>query len=206
MNYFENSFGVNVKEDWDTFWWEKLNDYYRTQEFVVGVQFTATVENGVVDVVCVGDQVEQAMQVLRSTRFLDVIRTINKHVFVGTVVFADGYYKLQEDRVYLLGLYDNRRETTSRVDVDPIVEQINMNAYGSKFYEFPKIGMARFTEALERIKKLPDDGEGLEQIESDVAASLLMLVDNEPSLINPVVPKVGVVMNGVFGYTFNYLR
>ena len=206
MDYIVKTFGVDVKEDWDTFWWEKLNDYYRTYEFVVGVQFTAAVKDGVVDVVCVGDQAEKALEVLKSSRFLDVVRTINKYVFVGTVVFADGYYKLAEDRVYVLGVFDNRHEITQRLDESPVVEQINKNAYGATFYEFPKIGMARFTEALERIKKLPDDGEGLEQIESDVAASLLMLVDNEPSLINPDVQKVGVVMNGVFGYTFNYLR
>lgn len=79
-----------------------------------------------------------------------------------------------------------------------------MNSYGVRYELAQIMGVADFKGAVKEIKNLPEDG-NTDEVESQIISNFDVLLQS-PSGVNPELPKKGVTLFGMFGYTFFYKK
>lgn len=203
MSTIDNSRGVNVLQDWDNFFANKMMDYYAVREEVVGEWFT--VFKSLVQVE--PDAPSSVLQAVNSSKLPLMMRSVRREIVLIGVVAGPGIkgnpYNLTSNRVFIVDIFDKTRGmyyTTQ--ELTNFVNMISVNPYGTKYTPGPIVGLVDFKAAVQAVKALPE-GATTEDIENEVLASLNMLLQT-PSLINPSMDKQGLLFAGLYGYTFNY--
>lgn len=209
MSYIEQVRGVDVLQDWDNFFESKLADYYTVKEEVVGEWFT--IDKGVVSTeVAHGDS--SVMSAINSTKLPTIMRSIKQDLVVVAVVAGPDIkgnpYNLDKKKAFIVDIFNRATGLFfTPPELIAFVDKISTNPYGAKFVAGPIVGLVDFKAAVQAIKDLKEDqGEDADtsQIESNVLASLNLVLHNTPSTINPELEKQGLLFAGLFGYTFNY--
>jgi hypothetical protein len=204
MSYFSDAKGVDVLQDWDNFFANKLTDYYTVKEEVIGEWFTF--ESGVVTA---EDTTKQAAvkQAVKDSKLTMALFGSKKPIIVVGVVTGPGIkgnpYNLTEKKVYIVDVF-NKDKGMYYTDQELIgfAQTISINPYGKTFAAGPIIGVADFKTAVQAIKDL-SEGEGTDSVEEAVLSSLNLLLEVD-SAINPSLNRQGLLFEGLFGYTFNY--
>ncbi len=197
MSYIEDALGVNVLEDWDNFFQNKLQDYYTTKERVDGWWFT--VDGGVIE----GE--DGVAQAVRASKLNNISMTLPQDlVFVGVVAgpgINGNPYNLAQRKLFIVDIYDRNRSLFYTIqELVSFVGKLNINPYGSVFEAGPVIGVIDFRNAVEAVLSL-EEGGSTAGIETEVHNSLNVLCDSA-SLVNSAVQRKGIICQGVFGYTF----
>ncbi len=198
----EETRGVDVLQDWDNFFQNKMADYYTLKEMVIGDWFT-------IDKTLI--QVEEepptaTLQALNSTKLPLLLRSIRRDIIVVGVVAGVGIkgnpYNFTNKRAFIVDIFDKTRGIYyTPQELTRFANMISINPYGQKYTPGPIVGLVDFKAAVQAVKDLEDPNTA--GIESQVQASLNMLL-HRPSSINPEIDQQGLLFSGLTGYKFNY--
>lgn len=204
MSYIDQVRGVNVLQDWDNFFANKMADYYAVKEDVTGEWFT--VDNTGVDTAIIHDS-SSVLQEINSTRLPLIMKSIRQDIVLICVItgpnIAGNVYSLEKKQIYVVEIFN--RATGMFYTPQELVaftNKISVNPYGSKFLPGPVVGLVDFKAAVQAVKDLEDDS-NTSEVEAGVLSSLDLLL-HTPSLVNSNFEKKGLLFAGLFGYTFNY--
>lgn len=195
--------GVDVLQDWDNFFANKMLDYFTVREEVVGEWFT--VHKSVVSVEA--GTAPEVLQAINSSKLPLMMSSIRRDVvMVGVIAGPEikgNPYNLTSNRIFIVDVYDKTKGMYYSVnELVKFVNMLSVNPYGTKYTPGPVIGLIDFKAAVQAVKALPD-GASTEDIENQVLSSMNMLL-HTPSAINPLVDRQGLLFAGLYGYTFNY--
>ena len=201
MSRFDVVRGVDVREDWDNFLWNKLRDYYVVQESIDGAYFS--VSDGAVSVE--KDQVV-VLDTLTQSRLCDVLSTTKGLIVTGVVVGKDistNPYELQENKIFIVDVFNTKTGMQfGAQELQRFVEMISINAYGKEYTLAEVICLVDFKDAVKAIQDLPD-GAYTDEIEMGIVSSFNALL-HTPSCVNSTKERKGLTFSGLFDYTFHY--
>lgn len=203
MSTINASRGVDVLQDWDNFFANKMHGYFAVREEVVGEWFTVhkalvTVEPGAPSSV---------LQAVNSSKLPLMMRSVRREIVLIGVVAGPGIkgnpYGLEANRVFIVDIFDKTKNSYyTPQELTNFVNMISVNPYGTKYTPGPIVGLADFKAAVQAVQDLPE-GADTGEIENQVLTSLNMLLQS-PSTINQEMDKQGLIFTGMYGYTFNY--
>lgn len=201
MSRFDVVRGVDVREDWDNFLWNKLRDYYVVQESIDGAYFS--VSDGLVNI---ESQIAEASPVLTDSRLYDVLSTTKGLIVTGVVVGKDistNPYELQENKIFIVDVFNTKTGMQfGAQELQRFVEMISINAYGKEYALAEVICLVDFKDAVKAIQDLPD-GTYTDEIEMGIVSSFNALL-HTPSCVNNTKERKGLTFSGLFDYTFHY--
>ena len=201
MSRFDVVRGVDVREDWDNFLWNKLRDYYVVQESIDGAYFS--ISDGVV---IIESQIAEASPVLTDSRLYDVLSTTKGLIVTGVVVGKDistNPYELQENKIFIVDVFNTKTGMQfGAQELQRFVEMISINAYGKEYALAEVICLVDFKDAVKAIQDLPD-GTYTDEIEMGIVSSFNALL-HTPSCVNNTKERKGLTFSGLFDYTFHY--
>lgn len=201
MSRFDVVRGVDVREDWDNFLWNKLRDYYVVQESIDGAYFSISDE-----LVTIESQIAEASPVLTDSRLYDVLSTTKGLIVTGVVVGKDistNPYELQENKIFIVDVFNTKTGMQfGAQELQRFVEMISINAYGKEYALAEVICLVDFKDAVKAIQDLPD-GAYTDEIEMDIVSSFNALL-HTPSCVNSTKERKGLTFSGLFDYTFHY--
>lgn len=198
----EETRGVDVLQDWDNFFANKMADYYTVKEMVIGDWFT--IDKTLIQVE--EDPPTATLQALNSTKLPLLLRSIRRDIIVVGVIAGVGIkgnpYNLTNKRAFIVDIFDKTRGIYyTPQELTQFANMISINPYGQKYTPGPIVGLVDFKAAVQAVKELEDQNTAA--IESQVQASLNMLL-HRPSSINPEMDQQGLLFSGLTGYKFNY--
>lgn len=198
----EETRGVDVLQDWDNFFANKMADYYTVKEMVIGDWFT--IDKTLIQVE--EDPPTATLQALNSTKLPLLLRSIRRDIIVVGVVAGVGIkgnpYNFTNKRAFIVDIFDKTRGIYyTPQELTQFANMISINPYGQKYTPGPIVGLVDFKAAVQAVKDLEDPNTA--EIESQVQASLNMLL-HRPSSINPEMDQQGLLFSGLTGYKFNY--
>ena len=201
MSRFDVVRGVDVREDWDNFLWNKLRDYYVVQESIDGAYFS--VSDGLV---IIESHIAEASPVLTDSRLYDVLSTTKGLIVTGVVVGKDistNPYELQENKIFIVDVFNTKTGMQfGAQELQRFVEMISINAYGKEYALAEVICLVDFKDAVKAIQDLPD-GTYTDEIEMGIVSSFNALL-HTPSCVNNTKERKGLTFSGLFDYTFHY--
>lgn len=201
MSRFDVVRGVDVREDWDNFLWNKLRDYYVVQESIDGAYFSISDESVIVE-----SQIAEAYTVLADSRLYDVLSTTKGLIVTGVVVGKDistNPYELQENKIFIVDVFNTKTGMQfGAQELQRFVEMISINAYGKEYALAEVICLVDFKDAVKAIQDLPD-GAYTDEIEMGIVSSFNALL-HTPSCVNKTKERKGLTFSGLFDYTFHY--
>ena len=201
MSRFDVVRGVDVREDWDNFLWNKLRDYYVVQESIDGAYFS--ISDGLV---IIESQIAEASPVLTDSRLYDVLSTTKGLIVTGVVVGKDistNPYELQENKIFIVDVFNTKTGMQfGAQELQRFVEMISVNAYGKEYTLAEVICLVDFKDAVKAIQDLPD-GTYTDEIEMGIVSSFNALL-HTPSCVNSTKERKGLTFSGLFDYTFHY--
>lgn len=201
MSRFDVVRGVDVREDWDNFLWNKLRDYYVVQESIDGAYFSISDE-----LVIIESQIAEASPVLTDSRLYDVLSTTKGLIVTGVVVGKDistNPYELQENKIFIVDVFNTKTGMQfGAQELQRFVEMISINAYGKEYTLAEVICLVDFKDAVKAIQELPD-GAYTDEIEMGIVSSFNALL-HTPSCVNNTKERKGLTFSGLFDYTFHY--
>lgn len=201
MSRFDVVRGVDVREDWDNFLWNKLRDYYVVQESIDGAYFSISDE-----LVIIESQIAEASPVLTDSRLYDVLSTTKGLIVTGVVVGKDistNPYELQENKIFIVDVFNTKTGMQfGAQELQRFVEMISINAYGKEYALAEVICLVDFKDAVKAIQDLPD-GAYTDEIEMGIVSSFNALL-HTPSCVNNTKERKGLTFSGLFDYTFHY--
>lgn len=201
MSRFDVVRGVDVREDWDNFLWNKLRDYYVVQESIDGAYFSISDE-----LVNIESQIAEASPVLTDSRLYDVLSTTKGLIVTGVVVGKDistNPYELQENKIFIVDVFNTKTGMQfGAQELQRFVEMISINAYGKEYALAEVICLVDFKDAVKAIQDLPD-GAYTDEIEMGIVSSFNALL-HTPSCVNNTKERKGLTFSGLFDYTFHY--
>ena len=201
MSRFDVVRGVDVREDWDNFLWNKLRDYYVVQESIDGAYFSISDE-----LVNIESQIAEASPVLTDSRLYDVLSTTKGLIVTGVVVGKDistNPYELQENKIFIVDVFNTKTGMQfGAQELQRFVEMISVNAYGKEYALAEVICLVDFKDAVKAIQDLPD-GAYTDEIEMGIVSSFNALL-HTPSCVNNTKERKGLTFSGLFDYTFHY--
>ena len=201
MSRFDVVRGVDVREDWDNFLWNKLRDYYVVQESIDGAYFSISDE-----LVNIESQIAEASPVLTDSRLYDVLSTTKGLIVTGVVVGKDistNPYELQENKIFIVDVFNTKTGMQfGAQELQRFIEMISINAYGKEYALAEVICLVDFKDAVKAIQDLPD-GTYTDEIEMGIVSSFNALL-HTPSCVNNTKERKGLTFSGLFDYTFHY--
>jgi len=201
MSRFDVVRGVDVREDWDNFLWNKLRDYYVVQESIDGAYFSISDESVIVE-----SPIAEAYTVLADSRLYDVLSTTKGLIVTGVVVGKDistNPYELQENKIFIVDVFNTKTGMQfGAQELQRFVEMISINAYGKEYALAEVICLVDFKDAVKAIQDLPD-GAYTDEIEMGIVSSFNALL-HTPSCVNKTKERKGLTFSGLFDYTFHY--
>ena len=201
MSRFDVVRGVDVREDWDNFLWNKLRDYYVVQESIDGAYFSISDE-----LVTIESKIAEASPVLTDSRLYDVLSTTKGLIVTGVVVGKDistNPYELQENKIFIVDVFNTKTGMQfGSQELQRFVEMISINAYGKEYALAEVICLVDFKDAVKAIQDLPD-GTYTDEIEMGIVSSFNALL-HTPSCVNNTKERKGLTFSGLFDYTFHY--
>lgn len=201
MSRFDVVRGVDVREDWDNFLWNKLRDYYVVQESIDGAYFSISDE-----LVNIESQIAEASPVLTDSRLYDVLSTTKGLIVTGVVVGKDistNPYELQENKIFIVDVFNTKTGMQfGAQELQRFVEMISINAYGKEYALAEVICLVDFKDAVKAIQDLPE-GTYTDEIEMGIVSSFNALL-HTPSCVNNTKERKGLTFSGLFDYTFHY--
>lgn len=201
MSRFDVVRGVDVREDWDNFLWNKLRDYYVVQESIDGAYFSISDE-----LVNIESKIAEASPVLTDSRLYDVLSTTKGLIVTGVVVGKDvstNPYELQENKIFIVDVFNTKTGMQfGAQELQRFVEMISINAYGKEYALAEVVCLVDFKDAVKAIQDLPD-GTYTDEIEMGIVSSFNALL-HTPSCVNNTKERKGLTFSGLFDYTFHY--
>ena len=201
MSRFDVVRGVDVREDWDNFLWNKLRDYYVVQESIDGAYFSISDE-----LVNIESKMAEASPVLTDSRLYDVLSTTKGLIVTGVVVGKDvstNPYELQENKIFIVDVFNTKTGMQfGAQELQRFVEMISINAYGKEYALAEVVCLVDFKDAVKAIQDLPD-GTYTDEIEMGIVSSFNALL-HTPSCVNNTKERKGLTFSGLFDYTFHY--
>ena len=201
MSRFDVVRGVDVREDWDNFLWNKLRDYYVVQESIDGAYFSISDE-----LVTIESKIAEASPVLTDSRLYGVLSTTKGLIVTGVVVGKDistNPYELQENKIFIVDVFNTKTGMQfGAQELQRFVEMISINAYGKEYALAEVICLVDFKDAVKAIQDLPD-GTYTDEIEMGIVSSFNALL-HTPSCVNNTKERKGLTFSGLFDYTFHY--